>query len=420
MWYKEENMSQLVRFISENPRDWKVKLEDTPYNLRIRYSPEYDAYIFNYNQITSDMSQRICQEARGIVLDAQDFSTRVRAFDKFFNLGEPNADPKVDFDNAYVTEKIDGSLIKISDPRPNRELLDEDVNEGLPTICFDDPSTFLISTNGTISAFDAPLEDLSGNTQHKSFGAFVENVLKDLSRVYRLGEYSSYWTYIFELVSPSNRIVVPHVATRLYYLGRRHRITGEEVPFFYDVPFDHAMFPLPEVFEFSNKEKLLEVAEQLSWKQEGFVVSSLDPSPLKPVHRVKIKGAAYLQIHRIRGDAIPTKKRIVEMILSESADDFVGYFPEYKDMVQKVRTQLSLLVKALSDEVRVAEVNKELPRKDFALTIGTKGVIPNLLFRVYEGKVDLTDVQTAVMDHLRNNISIDKLVDLLNTREENE
>lgn len=98
----------LLEFIQNHPNDWEEKLSSDPYNLKISRDGLY--VMFKYNQLSSDFSNPIVREARGIIFREDNWKCVRRAFDKFFNYGEPNA-AEIDWNTAKVQTKIDGSLI---------------------------------------------------------------------------------------------------------------------------------------------------------------------------------------------------------------------------------------------------------------------------------------------------------------------
>lgn len=95
----------LLEFIQNHPNDWEEKLSSDPYNLKISRDGPY--VMFKYNQLSSDFSSPIVREARGIIFREDNWKCVRRAFDKFFNYGEPNA-AEVDWNTANVQEKLDG------------------------------------------------------------------------------------------------------------------------------------------------------------------------------------------------------------------------------------------------------------------------------------------------------------------------
>lgn len=75
-----------------------------------RHSKHENLVLLKYNQVESDFRKPIVRECRGLVLDeADDWRVVCRAFDKFFNYGEPGA-AEIDWGTARVQEKLDGSL----------------------------------------------------------------------------------------------------------------------------------------------------------------------------------------------------------------------------------------------------------------------------------------------------------------------
>ena len=108
---KLENMPVLV-FLNTFP-DWKERLSEAPFSLSIRESGEY--VLLKYTQFYSDMSYLSVRESRGSVFRQNESGEWIyvcRPFDKFFNFNEEYAAP-IDWKCAKVTEKIDGSLMKL-------------------------------------------------------------------------------------------------------------------------------------------------------------------------------------------------------------------------------------------------------------------------------------------------------------------
>ena len=181
-------MTELQKFII-NHKDWEEELQAEPYCIKITRDGPY--IMFKYNQIESDFSNPIVRECRGIILKEETFKVVCHAFDKFGNYGESYA-PEIDWESAVVQEKCDGSLIKI---------------------WYDD--SWHISTNGAIDAFKA-----FTNGGERSFGDLVIEAMPiSWNEFGNLASSSA--TYMFELCSKYNRVVVPHDEPKLYFLGWR-------------------------------------------------------------------------------------------------------------------------------------------------------------------------------------------------------
>ena len=120
------------------------------------------------------------------------------------------------------------------------------------------------------------------------------------------------YTYIFELVSPQNQIVIRYEKTLLFYLAARNNKTGEEV--------DNELpgFIKPKSYSLRTLEECVEAAETLNdgnaIEKEGFVVVD------KNHNRVKIKSPAYVAMHRMAANRVYTAKRMAELFCS--GEDF--------------------------------------------------------------------------------------------------
>ena len=98
-------MLEIVKFIKQN-ENWQELLANPPYCLKIKQEGQF--FLFYYNQLSSDFTNEIVKECRGVILDSTDWTVARYAFKKFFNADEPNCDVKIDWASAVVSEKIDG------------------------------------------------------------------------------------------------------------------------------------------------------------------------------------------------------------------------------------------------------------------------------------------------------------------------
>ena len=76
---------KIVNFIKTHS-NWEELLTSSPYNLTIKRDGKL--ILFKYNQINSDFNEKICCEARGLILEEGTWKVVRMAFKKFFNLGE--------------------------------------------------------------------------------------------------------------------------------------------------------------------------------------------------------------------------------------------------------------------------------------------------------------------------------------------
>ena len=189
--------SVLCHFIDTHPEDWEEVLKKE-YGIRIKKDGDYA--IFNYI-IECNFYDPIVQEARGIVIDYVKREVVCWPFRKFGNHSEGYAD-KIDWENARVLEKVDGSIIKLW----------YDAKKG----------DWQFSTNGMIRAEEARADEMLG-TRFMDIIRIADN-LADIP----FESLDKTMTYIFELVSPQSKVIVAYDTTSLYHLGTRSNLTGEE------------------------------------------------------------------------------------------------------------------------------------------------------------------------------------------------
>ena len=277
--------------------NWEELLTTDPYNLKI--SRDGDYIMFKYNQISSDFTIPLVREARGIIFRESDWGCVCEKFTKFGNYGEPYC-TDIDWATASVQEKVDGSLIGM----------------------FYD-NGWHICTNGTIDAFKAELNDV----KYPTFGALVQDAMPISWGAWEETA-DPKCTYIFELVSPYNRVVIPYKETKLYFLGMRDMEDGREWN-----PEDSDMsyvFEMPKRYPLHSLEDVQKAANALPWDQEGYVVCD------RNFNRVKIKSGAYIMAHYARNNGVVNTERLVQIILDGEQEEFLTYASDYTDELKKV------------------------------------------------------------------------------------
>lgn len=279
--------------------NWKELIAAEPYCVDVRQDNDY--FILKYNMILSDMSLPEVQEARGSIFREQSDGQWIcvcHPFDKFFNYGEKeSAVNKIDWETAEVQEKIDGSLIKL----------------------WFDKGDWHVSTNGTIDAFKAEC----GET---TFGDLFFDIIGRANISEFFSKLHPSYTYMFELVSPAhNHIVVHYMEDAIYFLGCRNMVTDMEETI--DIEFD---VEIPQVFPHHSLSECIAAAHEMGDDEEGYVVCDAN------FNRIKIKGDEYLALHKMRGNGPLTVLRVIEMWQNETLDDFIAYYPEFKDFIDGV------------------------------------------------------------------------------------
>ena len=341
-----------VQWFIEQHSDWEKLLSEKPYSITITHDvvDGRKLMMFKYSQIDSDFKLKLVRECRGLILDEDTNEVVCHPFDKFGNYGESYC-PEIDWKSCYVTEKIDGSLIKVV------KLSDDDI---------------LVSTNGTIDAFKAPIAEQIG-CNAKSFGElFVEGIVNAFyDRIDWDGfglpllsdtverECLSFFkanldkgkTYMFELTSPFNKIVVAWHEVKLHFLGCRDNVTGKEVFFKDDSQSEY--FNTPEVFNLRSVDECVAAAAKLDCNAEGYVVVDKD------FNRVKIKSPTYVALHHMKSNGVLSYARGVDIVRRNELGEVLTYFPEFKEHLEKIQKKYAKFAKELNEAVTELEAWKK-------------------------------------------------------------
>ena len=145
-------------------------------------------------------------------------------------------------------------------------------------------------------------------------------------------EYSKDFTFIFEFVSPENRVVTRYDTPQLVLLATRDKNglyfkhnNGVNLQNLVDVFIEDGFANVRacRMFRVSCVDEVEIAAKELQNLEEGFVV--LD----KNNNRVKIKSPAYVKAHHIRGEGL-TPKRIAALIVSAEDEEYLSVFSEDK------------------------------------------------------------------------------------------
>lgn len=360
--------TEIGRFCAEHS-NYEELLSASPYFVKTKRTViENKTYVmFCYSQIESDFSNCIVRECRGIIFREGEWSKPVcHAFDKFGNYGEEYV-PNIDWASAKVTEKIDGSLIKVW--------------------WNSDTHKYVVSTNGSISAFDALIEDV----RYKSFGELFCDAVNITEFLDVLNKHMKS-TYLFELVSPVNRVVIPYEKLQLYFLGERdfNGILTSFVDSDCTEDFKSIGIEIPQIYPLHNLADCVSAASQLPWDEEGYVVHD------RYQNRVKIKSPAYVVAHYARMNGNVTVSRLIDVILAGETSEFLVYCSDYKEAIEEIKNKMTLFREALKSAIQDIEQKTHsdglISRKDFAALVKEYPTyVQPYLFLNYDKSVSVED-----------------------------
>jgi len=271
--------SKLLHYIKSNPDTWKQDLK----GLEIKVKQSNDGLaIFNYASLGCDFTNPLVKEARGIILDLNNYKVVCWSFNKFGNVQESYAD-EIDWNSARAEDKLDGSIVK----------------------CYWYNGEWHWATNSCIDAKDA--DSVAAGCNYMRLIKMADNHNEILEVIKNKGNKDC--TYTFELCDPWNH-VVKYPKVTLHFIGVRNINSGLE-----EIPSDNfpelaAVAACSVSYPVSSLEECLDAAAALNSNgvvtKEGFVVVD------KNFHRVKVKNMEYILQHHLTFKPVLTVKDYLE------------------------------------------------------------------------------------------------------------
>lgn len=331
-----------------------------------RHKDHANLILFKYNQIASPFGEQIVRECRGIILnEADNWAVVARGFDKFFNHGEGHA-ATIDWSTAKVQEKCDGSLCLV--------------------YWYD--GSWHVATTGTPDASG----DINGSGQ--VFADLFWQTLGTPPAEFPCAKLTI--AFLFELMSPANRVVVVHEKPRLVLLGARVQdgrwLSAETARGYVGIDEVETVreFPLQSIADIERS-----FADMSPLKQEGYVIVDATFS------RIKVKHPGYVAMHHAKDGM--SVRAFVEIARSGEVPEVIAAFPELRPMLDEARVRLAKRIEEIEAEyeaIRGIEMQKDFAAK------ATKSKYSAALFVLRAKKADSAKAWIA-------GIPIDKAVALL-------
>lgn len=297
-----------------------------------------DRVTLNYNQIDSPKFNPVCDECRALILRKGTWEVLARSFNRFYNVGECIRDKNFPISEAIIQEKIDGSLLSL----------------------YHDGDKWCVATRKMAFAEGTlPI----GITFKQLFDKAIENT--KVMDVLTSSTNAPYFTWVFEITSPENRVVTPYNERSVTLIGARHLQTQKEMSSNDLNDFAKVMqVRRPKTFECDSINELQKKAEELNAMDEGFVlVVEQDGSHW----RMKCKNPKYVAIAHMRENGGISPKRIMTLVLANEQAEYLSYFGEdkkYFDFCEDVYNEsLNRINSIIKDHMDIVE------QKEFALTI---------------------------------------------------
>ena len=308
-----DSWDNLTNFILEHPDDYEAVLAKPPYAIKVKRHPSRSNLVmFKYSQFESDFSNPIVRCCRGSVYDVQknpetgalSVKPYLMPFFKFSNYGEKGADP-IDWNSIlFVRDKLDGSLLKL--------LKESDGND-------------LWTTNGSFDVNAEVPELLPAETDEKIEPPYTFAKLRDYAlrgHEEEISRLPAGWTFMFELISPYNRIIVPYKETKLVLLGCRDPDGNEHTPEWVSKKLD-LTFITPQIYQLNNIDSVIAYCEAVDTDdREGIVVQDGN------FNRIKLKTDYYRSLFYLKGEDHFSDERLFLAIKQGSIDDAIVAWPE--------------------------------------------------------------------------------------------
>ena len=295
-------------------------------NINVSYHPEFPQLaIFKYslNCVFERNWNKFTLMARGLILDLDAEVVVATPFVKFFNYGEIESGSFSVVESEFtVTEKVDGSL----------------------GIMFYYADAWRVSTAG-------------GFSSEQAFWA-MEWMQKNMP----LDALDKTNTYLFEIVYPTNKIVVQYDFEGLVLLGIKDKYGLDYDPKFLEKEATHLGTRCAKIYDFFDMDSILKRAETLPLSEEGYVIR------FKSGVRLKIKGDEYVRVHKIISMVTPLA--IWESMLNgDDLEEIKKQLPEemekdYDVMVSIFLDKLAAFVQEVED---LHEGTKEKSDKELGL-----------------------------------------------------
>lgn len=314
-----------------------------------------------------------------------------RPMDRFYNQGD-SAAATIDNKSMTVFEKLDGTMCALYFDR-----LKGQWHVSTRSI----PESDLPIRAGDIVLNDKTFADLF-------WEAFDETLSRvNLERQDALDDMMFGYTYIFELTTPQNRVVVQYDEKRVTLLAVRHNRSGRELKVNLDARVRHMHFPVPRTWDLNDGLAVAAFADSFSPSQlEGFVIVD------DKFNRVKVKNSKWVLSSKAKNGVVSSKRNALMAAFKGTIDDVIPMVdPESQTYLGKVRDGVRNFV-SQQEEIYTKLAAQVSPGdyKAFALLVNAASRAKEIplvapFFMTFRGRVN------SVLDYFENAAAEDKFTD---------
>lgn len=394
---------QFVLAVQTFLNDHSVDELEEQLGVSARLSTDGRKFSLNYDQIVSKPGE-IVDQCRGLILrpansrvlaDDESWKTKrfggstivAYPFDRFYNYGDKSVQHEINLNdpNLRVEEKMDGTLII---------LYWDSVAEMWCVATRSVPDADLPISSGAVLHGELTFRTLFiralENTTKHTFDQVTECLDRDA-------------TWMFELTSNVNKVVVKYAEEGVTLLGCRHVPSGKEKsrveehikPVISNIL---SLFPRPERHQIESIDQIVQfVGSRGAQEAEGVVLVDSN------WNRIKIKNPSYVLASKSRDMLLSSRRNMIQCILAEKIDDIMPYIDV--DVIVEVEKCRQKLV-ALFDDMDTAYTiwrAQVSTRKDFAGLVALSKYDNKPFFELWEKKY------TTTREHYKRLAKSDKI-----------
>jgi len=370
------------------------QLEDE-HGVCARPSSDGSKFSCNYDQILARSGDALAGQCRGLVIRPRawrelaamgdgrkncvvgESTVLARPMDRFYNHGDASAagvdwsDPKL-----RVLEKLDGTMVVVYwDPMKAVWCA------GTRSV----PEADLPIRSGHMEIGDMTFADLFWLANYETAKAYVldrsgscERTLEEFRRTCDR-TYNREWTYVFELTSQWNRVIVKYDVPRITLLAVRETQTGRE---FDPATHGQAYMPLPRSWPLRDPAALAAFVDQADpSKLEGAVVID------SHFRRLKVKNKAWVLSSKAKDLVTVSRRSALEAIIVGTIDDVVPLL-DADVSAELLKMQADLVSYCQSIDANFVRFRDAAcgSRKAFAEQVTLSGDWTPAYFNLWEGK----------------------------------
>lgn len=378
-------------------RDHTFRELEEEHGVMARPNASFDKFALNYNQLLIKNGDLLAEQCRGTVIRVSptltkkmlrdverqvdvpltrwrdrvvgDVEVLAWPMDRFYNLGDvAGADVDWNDHGLRVYEKLDGTMIVVYwDPLQQRW------HAGTRSV----PEADLPIRNDHMEIGNMTFSELFftalQKTREASEGKPLGWTPKGFDEVVHLNKEL---TYVFELTTPLNRIVVKYDEPRVTLLAARHTASGEEVKI-ESLRLQHVQ--RPKTWELKSPSAI-----------DAFV-NSADPAALEGAvacdsrfRRLKVKNKAWVLSSKAKDLVTVSRRSALLAIIRGEIDDVIPLVEkDIAEELQRMRSALGTYLRSI-DERFLAFKQQASDRKSFALLVIDSGDWTPAYFNLWE------------------------------------